>query len=92
MTDGTICNAIGSISVSGSADAWWQAKGADVITNGNISSDIPVTCIAPSCDPLLISGDPAVPMTSVSGNVSWTFNFRLGGGRFDWLGLCWRSV
>jgi len=34
---------------------WWQTKNSDVVTNGNILSQIPTSCIAPSCINSLIT-------------------------------------
>lgn len=39
------------------ASAWWQAQGGSVISGGTVRSQIPVTCIAPSCTNRLILDD-----------------------------------
>jgi hypothetical protein len=56
-----------------SSDAWWQVKEGDVMTNGNVLSEIPTSC-SPSlnCDAYFITNDsdndPGIPVTG--GNFS----------------------
>ena len=44
---------------------WWQVQDADVITNGNLISPIPLTCVLPVCNPYFDlkgqGGYPGVP-------------------------------
>lgn len=36
---------------------WWQVEDSDVISNGNVSSQIPVSCVNPSCTNSLITNN-----------------------------------
>ncbi|HEX6976868.1 MAG TPA: hypothetical protein VF185_00725 [Patescibacteria group bacterium] len=44
------CSAQTAVNVAPSK-AWWQVKDGDVITNGNLTSLIPLTCTLPGCIP-----------------------------------------
>jgi hypothetical protein len=37
------------------ATAWWQVRGSDVVSQGNIQSRIPVSCVGPACIARLIA-------------------------------------
>jgi hypothetical protein len=54
-----------TISITG-VDSWWQVKEGDVMTNGDIVSEIPISCTPATCDPSFIihdsGGDPGVPI------------------------------
>lgn len=54
----TTCSNSANVTVS-NPSGWWQVKEGDVMTAGNILSNIPVSCdISPTCDALLITNDP----------------------------------
>lgn len=67
MDTGDTCSNSATVSVANIA-GWWQAKGADLVAKGgNIFSDIPSSCLPPSCDPVLVrdtDGYPGIPLAS----------------------------
>lgn len=48
------CSRTASVNVTGYAP-WWQVKGSDAVSNGDIRSLIPSSCISPSCSNSLIT-------------------------------------
>jgi len=65
MSGSTRCSDTAVLNVT-APGPWWQVIDADIVTNGDIISSIPLSCALPSCNPLLglegLGGFPGVPV------------------------------
>lgn len=54
VSGGGVCTGDSETVTVSRTDPWWQTIGSDIITNGNILSQIPTSCISPACTNSLI--------------------------------------
>jgi hypothetical protein len=78
------CTGILPISVIEASDAWFQAVNGDVISSGDLISQIPDTCVeSAGCTPYFITdGEGGYPGVAIYGDGA-SYDFEAGGGTGD---------